>query len=325
MTGARQAAADAPGDAVETAIGWMVRLHSGSATPQERQACERWQQERAENAQAWAAVNHFSQQLKSLPRALAHGTLAMAPPPRRRAVLKSALVLGGIGTLGLAASPEGGWPALAADHRTGVGQRERVTLADGSTLDLNTATALDVRLDARERCVSLHRGEVLVACAADRAARPFLVQTAEGTVHATQARFVVRQLAGRTSVQALAGGLEVRPHAPTRDGRATTRLDAGQRWDFDAQGTGPVVAADAGAGAWTDGVLVARDMRLSTLTAELARYRRGWIRCEPAIALLRISGVFPVDDLDRVVAALQRTLPVRARALTPWWVTLGPR
>ena len=96
-----------------------------------------------------------------------------------------------------------------------------------------------------------------MACAADRGARPFLVQTAEGTVHATQARFVVRQLAGRTSVQALAGALEVRPHTPTREGRATTRLDAGQRLDFDARGTGPVIAADAGADAWTDGVLVA--------------------------------------------------------------------
>jgi ferric-dicitrate binding protein FerR (iron transport regulator) len=25
------------------------------------------------------------------------------------------------------------------------------------------------------------------------------------------------------------------------------------------------------------------------------------------------------------VAALERTLPVRARSYTPWWVTLGPR
>ena len=72
-------------------------------------------------------------------------------------------------------------------------------------------------------------------------------------------------------------------------------------------------------------MLVARDMLLSTLATELARYCRGWIRCDQAVATLRISGVFPVDNFDRVVAALQRTLPIRARAITPWWVTLVPR
>lgn len=82
---------------------------------------------------------------------------------------------------------------------------------------------------------------------------------------------------------------------------------------------------DASAAAWVDGLLVAQNMQLGALAAELARYRHGWLRCAEAVADLRISGVFPVDDLGRVIAALERTLPVRARSYTPLWVTLGPR
>lgn len=327
MTAARLAPTEPP-TAAETAIRWMVRLQSGHATPLDHQACLRWQRERPENAQAWAAIDAFSQQLKALPSSLVHGTLAVPTRPRRRAVFKSVLLLGGTAGLGLAVSTDGGWQALAADHRTGVGERRRVALADGSVLQLNTATALDVRLDARERCVTVRSGEALVDCAPDREAspaRPFLVRTAEGEVRARGGRFIVRRFAGRTSVQALTGGLDVRPHAPKDQGSAHVHLAPGQQWLFDSHGTGTVGAADADAAAWTGGVVVARAMRLAALAAELARYRRGWLRCEQAVAELRISGVFPVDDIGRVLAALQRTLPVRAHAVTPWWVTLGPR
>lgn len=325
---ARSASTEPPIAAVEAAIGWMVRLHSGTATPQEHQACQHWQHERPENAQAWAAIAGFSQQMKALPSALAHSTLVAPHRPQRRTALKSVLLLGGAVGLGLAASPEGGWLAIASDHRTGVGERRRLALADGSTLHLNTATALEVRLDARQCSVALHAGEVLVECSPDHGTsvpRPFLVHTADGVVRTRDGRLLVRKLAGQTCVQALTASLDVHPLAPGNKRLATRRLEPGQQWVFDAHGDGPVGSVDVGADAWTDGLLVARDMRLAALVAELARYRRGWLRCEHAIAELRISGVFPVDDLQRVVAALQRTLPIRAREVTPWWVTLGPR
>ncbi|PTT85922.1 Fe2+-dicitrate sensor protein [Pelomonas sp. HMWF004] len=327
MTATRALPPDATASAVEAAIRWMVRLQSGDATPHDHQACQRWQQEQPENAQAWAAIDAFSQQLKALPRALVHTTLARPPRPRRRMVLKSVMLLGGAGGLGLA-STQGGWHALAADYRTGVGERRRVALPDGSVLHLNTATALDVHADAHERCVNVRAGEVLVECAPDGrmpSPLPLRVQTAESQVRASSGRFIVRQFAGRTSVHALTGGLDVHPRAPAGSGLTHLRVEPGQQWLFDAQGAGLASPADESAAAWTDGVIVARSMRLSTLTAELARYHRGWLRCDQAVAEWRVSGVFPVDDIGRVVAALQRTLPVRARAVTPWWVTLGPR
>lgn len=317
--------------AIEAAVAWMVKLQSGSATAQDHQACEHWQHERPEHAQAWATLSGFSQRLKTLPPSLARSTLAATHAlereraPRRRALLKGVALLAGTAGIGLASSPDGGWQSLAASHRTGVGERRRVALADGSVLHLNTGTALDVRGDARERCIDLFAGEVLIECArgtGSAAPRPFVVRTAQGRIEADEGRFIVRQLPARTFVQALEGAVDV---SPGNGQLASRRLAAGRQWAFDVRGAGAVEAADGGAGAWVDGLIVARDMPLAALAAELSRYRRGWLRCDAAVARLRISGVFPVNDLDRVVAAIQRTLPVRARALTSWWVTLEAR
>lgn len=331
MTGGRLAPDELPPAVIEAAVGWMVRLQSGGATPQDHRACEQWQRERPEHAQAWASLNAFSTRMKALPPTLARSALAAsreaARPPRRRAVFKGLVLVAGTSGIGLAASPDGGWRSLTASHRTGVGERRRVALADGSVIQMNTATALNARIDAMTRCVQLYAGEILVECARDAAspARPFLVQTAQGAMESDAGRFLVRQLAGRTLVQAIEGWGEVRPGGEDASRR---RLAAGHQWVFDAHGGGPVSqpdAADGAAGAWVDGLLVARDMPLAELVGELARYRRGWLRCDEAVAGLRISGVFPIDDLERVLAAIQRTLPVRIRRIGSWVVSLERR
>ena len=35
--------------------------------------------------------------------------------------------------------------------------------------------------------------------------------------------------------------------------------------------------------------------------------------------------MFPLADTDRVLAALQQSLPVEVHSLTRYWVTVGPR
>jgi len=83
--------------------------------------------------------------------------------------------------------------------------------------------------------------------------------------------------------------------------------------------------ADANATAWTRGQLVAERMRLADFIDQLARHRPGVLRCDPAVAELPISGVFPLADTDRVLAALSEALPVQVRTVTPYWITVAPR
>ena len=57
--------------------------------------------------------------------------------------------------------------------------------------------------------------------------------------------------------------------------------------------------------------------------AELGRYRTGHLACDSAVASLRVSGAFPVADTEQALAVLARSLPVRVRRLTRYWVTVG--
>ncbi|KAG1059180.1 hypothetical protein G6F40_018182 [Rhizopus arrhizus] len=66
-------------------------------------------------------------------------------------------------------------------------------------------------------------------------------------------------------------------------------------------------------------------MRLDAFVDELSRYRKGRLVCDPAVAGLRISGSFPLGDTDRVLAAVERALPVRADRYTRYWVVLRPK
>ncbi len=199
-----------------------------------------------------------------------------------------------------------------------------MTLADGSRLTLNTDTAIDVLFDSQQRLVHLREGEILVQTAPDTAAlpRPFLVSTPQGRMQALGTRFTVREMSLRTHLAVLEGAVKVTLAHDTPG--APLIVNAGQRTDFSAQTLGGVDPNDRNVGAWVQGMLMADNMRLADLLVELARYRRGFVRCEPAIADLRVSGAFPISDTQRTLNMLAHTYPVLVTGhLNGYWVTLS--
>lgn len=319
---------------VDQAIGWMVRLQSGEASPQDWDAWKHWQSAQPEHAQAWERVQSIQSRLAALPPQASANTFERArrDVSRRQAMrlLGLAGVVGGAGTLGwlnLAGNPGA---ALMADLRTGTGERRRVALDDGSTLWLDTATAVNLNFDAGARRLTLLRGRILVDTGSDAnaaAKRPFSVHTAQGRALALGTRFLVRQDDAATLVQVFEHAVELRSAGAEADaGKPSVRIirQGEQAW-LDQDGPGQPRALDTDADAWTDGVLVARDMRLADFCAELARYRSGRLACDARVAELRISGVFNLHDTDLALDLVARTLPVRTRQLTRYWVTLQPR
>jgi transmembrane sensor len=156
---------------------------------------------------------------------------------------------------------------------------------------------------------------------ADASQRRFFVDTAQGRLEALGTRFAVRQDAADARLDVFEGAVRIEPADAPQD---AVVLHAGQRARFDKHGVAPpgsVIADDA---AWTDGVIVASSTRLEDFLAEVGRYRRGVLRCDPAIADLRLSGTYPLDDTDRILAALTHALPVRIDYMTRYWVTVQP-
>lgn len=309
---------------LEEAAEWLMRLSENDLSDSERAEWERWKVSSPEHARAWSRAQRLQGKLGGLPSSLAMSALDRPNPERRAALGKLALLL--------AAMPVGwgSWKLMesqqwTADYRTAVGQRRELTLADGSRITLNTDTAIDVHFDAERRLIHLREGEVLVQTAPDtsRTPRPFLVSTRQGRMQALGTRFTVRELPSRTHLAVLEGAVKVILAANSQT--APLIVNAGQRTDFSAQTFGAVALANHYAGAWAQGMLMADKMRLGDFVTELTRYRRGFVRCDPAIAELRISGAFPISDTQRSLSMLVQTYPVRANAhLNGYWVTLSP-
>lgn len=307
---------------VEQAIGWRVRLASGLAAADEVDACQRWRASDPAHEQAWQRLEFFDGRLGGITPDVASRSLrhAAVDPTRRRA-LKSLLLLAGTaavvgsGTLGLRDSP---W---LAQQRTAVGERRRIALPDGGWLQLNTDSAVDIAYDAQQRRIRLYRGEMLVQTAPDAVGRAFWVDTPLGRLQALGTRFAVRLDDGDARLSVQEGAVAVTPALRSESAGV---IEAGRQVRFDRKGLYGETALEADSLAWSDGYLVVRQWTLGRLCAELGRYRSGVLRCAPAVAELAISGVFPLDQPEQAIAALQRSLPVRAQYRTRWWVTLVP-
>lgn len=302
-------------DVLAEAARWFVLLASGEASDADRARWRAWRAADAQHEAGWRRAEAATALFGHLPERhapIAAEALSRRPTVsrgRRRALgsLAGAFAAGFVGWQGWRRSD------LSADARTAVGERRDVILADGSLLQLDTDTAIDVEFSAQARLVRLRRGRVLIATAhGARAAAPFFVQTAEGRVQALGTRFTVWQREGLTEVAVLEARVALHPDAARGD---PPLLQAGQHARFDRRGLVDRRTARAGDSAWAQGMLIADAMTLDAFIAELARYRTTPLTLAPDVRSLRISGTYPLADTDRTLAALTATLPLRLQAL----------
>lgn len=303
---------------LEAAANWYVRLNAGKPNDRLLAAWDDWLQQNPANARAWARVEKIQAQMGRLPADVALPTLS-GVRARRRAVLKTLAMLLAAGAGGWVAQDSAPGQALLAGVRTGKGERRQIVLADGSQLQVNTASALDIEYDGEQRLLRLYQGEISVQTASDSLGRPFIVQTGEGRVRALGTRFCVRSDDACSQVSVQQHAVEIRTQAQPQQ---VLRLDAGQSVRFDRQRIDTAVAAAPGSDAWTHGMLTVIEWRLADFVSELRRYRPGVVRCDDKVAELRLSGAFPIDDTDTLLENLGASLPVKVRYLTRYWVSI---
>ena len=305
------------------AAGWLVRLQSETLSAADRAALARWRARSADHEAAWQRAEAMLRGFGQVPPRIGRQALRQADRTGRRQAVRALaglLVLGPAAWLGVRELPWGEW---RADLRTATGEQRRVELADGTQLVLNTASAVDVDYTPTQRVLWLRAGEILLTTGRDPAPapRPFLVQTTQGVLRALGTRFMVRDEGASVRVAVYEGAVEVRP---ARADVSALVLAAGEQTVFTASGAAAPVPADSLAASWADGMLAARNWRLADLVDELGRYRHGVLRCDPAVAELRVSGAFPLNDIEASLRLLQKTLPVRVSRVTPWWTTIAP-
>lgn len=318
----------APDDVLDQAVGWLVRIESNGATPEVLEACQRWRQANALHETVWQALQKSDATFQSL--AALPGTVALDTLERLNGnhhSRRQALKLLGVGLLACGVT---GWSLRestlvpwGADYATGVGERRQFLLSDGTRLQLNTASTVDVQLGAQRRLITLRRGEIFIDTGKDSAdpggRRSFWVSTRHAQLQAIGTAFAVRDEQQGTRLRVEDGVVAI------QGAGEPVLVAAGEEYLIDANGSHRVQVSTLNASAWTRGQLVAKRMHLGALSAELARYRHGWLHCDPAIAQLEVSGVFQLDDIDHALSALSDSLPVRIERFTPLWTRVVAR
>jgi len=234
-------------------------------------------------------------------------------PSRRNALVWSA---GGAAVAALAASvalailtqPRLDPASFTQAMSTQVGERRDVNLADGSSLHLNTNTALSVSLADGGRSVTLDKGEALFEVAADPA-RPFTVTIGDEKVRVLGTAFNVLRHDGKVQITVVHGVVTVGRAGSTE----TVRLTAGDHFlRQEGQSAFQLAKVDTAAVLnWREGQVVFEDQPLSSVVSTLNRYFTRPITIEdPAVQRLRFSGILKIDDEANVLRRLTAFLPV---------------
>jgi len=304
---------------LKEAAAWLVQMKSDSLKPEDSRKLAEWRTRSEAHARAWTLAQKLTEQFDAIPKGMPFQIDAQ-PATSRRAVLRglSVVAVGGGGALVAAHAP---WSSWTAGYQTATGERRSVDIDDGGTLTLNTASALDIDKQTGE--IWLRDGELLVTRAMRpslRSITPFSIHTSNGRV-TINGRSNVRVANGTTRVAAIRGGATIHP----ADGVVAARsVDEGEALAFSRTGITAATPVSPNDDVWTMGLLQASSTRLGDFVDQLKRYHRTVLRCHPDVADLRVSGLFQISDLRRILALLNQNYPIRVETVGSLWVRLLP-
>ncbi|HDS1733485.1 FecR domain-containing protein [Pseudomonas sp. BP8] len=312
---------DVDGRILDEAAHWLARSGASDFSQAEQLALTHWRKQSARHEQVWSCAQQLRSRMSSVPGGIGMQVLTRPRTPHnRRTVLRALAFAIATPALGVFTYRYVPWQGWTADFSTAKGEQRLARLTDGSQVLLNTDTAFDARFDGHNRLVRQYKGEILVKTAHDmpESAPPFLVQTNNGQLRALGTEFIVRQHPHFTELSVLKGAVEIVPALTSQ----RLVVHEAQRTKFDARQIGDCVPLPVMSDAWTRGTLYADNMRLQAFLDEIARYRKGILRCDDAVADLRVFGVYQLQDTDRLLDLLTHILPVRVRRRTDYWVNV---
>ena len=289
--------------AAECAAAWIIRRENGDWTDADEARLDAWLAQSDGNKAAywrlrrsWAEVDR----IRSVGRAA-----DLSPPAARvntwwkRAAVAASLAA--IVALGLfeARGPVDAKRDPVVSHGTAAGEHETVTLADGSTVELNTRTTLRASVSPSRREIWLDDGEAFFEVARDPK-HPFVVHAGAKSVTVLGTKFSVRRTGGSVVVSVLEGRVRIddarasKPHSATIGGGVIAISRGGSMLV-----TQPSPERVENALAWRDGLLHFDQTSLADVALEFNRYHaRQIVVTDPEAAAIRIGGAFEVDNVD---------------------------
>ena len=222
-----------------SAAAWFAQRDAG-LNPSEQKQFAAWLAADSRHRAAWARLDRTWQTLLRLrdfrPAAQQHpdsDLLVHAPSARSRKLPAwlgvAAAVVVCCSVLLWRNAPRAPASTPGQTYATTQGGYQRVNLPDGSSVELNAGTEVDVQFAADERRIELRRGEAYFTVAKDET-RPFRVRVDGMTVQAVGTAFAVRRMDQELEVLVTAGTVKLQTsHSPAASEAGSPSLGAGWR------------------------------------------------------------------------------------------------
>lgn len=304
-------------DAVsERAADYLARKRGGLWTDEDQCELDGWLAEATAHYVAWVRVEAIAARAHQLAPLLSHELTRTAPVERRTLPFTRFLLpLFAIAAIALITIWGGPFVAFLLQppdrlHSTGVGARELLSFADHTEIELNTNTAVRLRLNSVERTVWLEKGEAWFHVAHD-ASHPFTVIVGNHRIRDLGTEFRVR----RQSADAIDVAL--------LNGRATLSVPGGQTTTLEPGDEAEATVRSLSVArktpqqltdelAWRRGEVVFRNTPLSDVVQQYNRYNATKLLiADPSVGRETISANTRADDFESVLQMLQDVLHLR--------------
>lgn len=290
----------------EEALSWIVRMTSGEASDAEKERFARWRAVPA-NATAYEELEEIWGGLGTMfePR---ENVVPFKPRPRASVVWqrRAAGIAACVAVFGLTGQQYVDyWQYDATTRGSARGHQE---LADGSTIDMNTGSALDVSYGADARRVTLARGEAFFDVKRDPS-KPFIIKAGAGEVRVLGTAFSVKREGNGARVTVIRGKVRVASAGKFVD------ITPDQQVRFDGGAPQAVRTVDADTLlAWSKGRLILRNRPLGEVLAAVDRYYPGTIvLTNDKAAAKRVDAVVDLGRINDWVKTLQSSQGLTAR------------
>jgi len=295
-------------DAVEAAAFWQAKRMSGTMPPEERAALTRWLEASQSNRNALeqledtlaatddAAQTILSQKFEDELYLEAQNSTAWRMPALAASVALAFVSLSA--TLFLNFSQQ----SQAHTYATAIGETRSVNLNDGSIIELNTDTTLEVELRQNMRLVTLEEGEAIFSVEHDTT-KPFIVELPVVEIFVTGTVFDVAASKSSTAIYVLSGAVQVKPISGK-----TEILHGGDSIHIDSNGSAGSIALfdPMDVLAWRSGKLRFAETPLNEVVDELNRYfKRKIILRDQSLSMLPVTGEFDATDQAAAIDAIK--------------------
>lgn len=286
-------------NAMDQALNWLIELDSADVEQQAR--FQEWLAADSKHREAFARVQAVwhSQPVAQVAAAM---TPAKAKPTPLRRLRPYWLPLATAAMLVLAVFTFSNLGLrIQADHLTVVGERQRLQLADGSKVLLNTNSAFSSNITAEHKVARLLQGEAFFEVPVSQG-QPLEVLAGSVSMRAKGGDFAVRYLDGVAQIQVKNGALDIRsPQSSTE-----VKLASGDSIRVGPEGFSHREKLDQAIDlAWIDGRLVFDNCPMSEVLAELRRYYPGWIvNTNSKLEGVAVTGNYRLDNPLDVVRSL---------------------